>query len=261
MYWGDAETDQQGDTDEASAVKHGATDTNSGTENKEYWSYYYNEDTNENYEQDANAPYPHPPAGPPEAASAEGTPSVPDEVQEAWGAFGAEYFEAFQEAENAWAGDANEDATEGGVYWGEQNPADDDKEKQADEGADAQQSDTSKSEWQGLYDEQGNVYYWNSQTGESKWECPEEWCEIRDEEGNVYYENQKTFRSTWTKPKRFVGISLNVDAEADYNGFKNALYSPGERKMMNEMAGPSPLHKSRVKMQAWGSPPQKKETQ
>jgi hypothetical protein len=71
---------------------------------------------------------------------------------------------------------------------------------------------TSIEEWIECFDEQGNVYYFNEKTSESRWEPPE-WFEDSDPTtGAKYYvhvvmkDSDIEFHSTWTKPKQFARI-------------------------------------------------------
>ena len=76
-------------------------------------------------------------------------------------------------------------------------------------------------EWEELYDESGNVYWYSHATGESSWEVPQEWTdleqvesyaepaassgreeweELYDESGNAYYYNHTTGETSWEPP-------------------------------------------------------------
>lgn len=61
--------------------------------------------------------------------------------------------------------------------------------------------------WERAYDENRNVYYYNSMTGESTWErpvvtpvLPEGWSQAQDDQGNVYYYNIQTQEAKWEFP-------------------------------------------------------------
>lgn len=59
--------------------------------------------------------------------------------------------------------------------------------------------------WQEVQDDQGRVYYYNSETQETSWENPEAassvWKVYTTEEGKEYYYNETTGETTWDKPK------------------------------------------------------------
>ena len=64
--------------------------------------------------------------------------------------------------------------------------------------------ENNQEEWTISYDENGNEYYYNNDTGESSWTKPttldSEWTTSYDENGNEYYVNNITGESRWTLP-------------------------------------------------------------
>ena len=83
---------------------------------------------------------------------------------------------------------------------------------------------------------------WNAITG-SDWNPPT-WVDHYDENMNVYYENTATGESRWEQPSEFIPIIRSQDetanaTEEDNTGGESpldaALFSPGERKMMAEI--------------------------
>eukprot|EP00936_MAST-01D_sp_MAST-1D-sp1_P000826 g826.t1 len=60
--------------------------------------------------------------------------------------------------------------------------------------------------WYEQGDGEGNVYYVNSLTGESKWECDLEWIDYMTAEGDIYYLHIPTGVSQWDMPQAFVPI-------------------------------------------------------
>ncbi|OWZ15757.1 hypothetical protein PHMEG_00010537 [Phytophthora megakarya] len=61
--------------------------------------------------------------------------------------------------------------------------------------------------WEMRHDEaSGQVYYWNSITGETSWDPPPNgsvvhpWTQTFDEEGRIYYLNTETMETRWTPP-------------------------------------------------------------
>ncbi|GEQ66729.1 hypothetical protein JCM33374_g392 [Metschnikowia sp. JCM 33374] len=60
--------------------------------------------------------------------------------------------------------------------------------------------------WQQVQDDQGRVYYYNSETQETSWENPEvknagTWQTYATEDGKEYYYNETTGVTTWDKPE------------------------------------------------------------
>lgn len=60
--------------------------------------------------------------------------------------------------------------------------------------------------WEQVKDDQGRVYYYNSETQETSWENPEAsnslvWKTYTTEDGKEYYYNESTGETTWDKPK------------------------------------------------------------
>ena len=61
-------------------------------------------------------------------------------------------------------------------------------------------------QWQSAYDNDGNIYYYNTTTGVSQYEDPNiqqttnEWAEAYDENGIVYYYNTTTGVSQYESP-------------------------------------------------------------
>lgn len=60
------------------------------------------------------------------------------------------------------------------------------------------------SSWQEVKDDQGRVYYYNTETQETSWENPdaagELWKAYKTEDGKEYYYNAATGETTWDKP-------------------------------------------------------------
>lgn len=57
--------------------------------------------------------------------------------------------------------------------------------------------------WQQATDDQGNVYYYNTETQETSWENPDaasKWKAYSTEDGKEYYYNETTGETTWDKP-------------------------------------------------------------
>lgn len=61
--------------------------------------------------------------------------------------------------------------------------------------------------WEKVTDDEGNEYYYNSETQETSWTNPEvdqsDWQEFSTEDGQKYYYNVKTEETTWDKPEGF----------------------------------------------------------
>lgn len=71
--------------------------------------------------------------------------------------------------------------------------------------------------WSAHYDDEGQLYYYNSQTEESRWDAPEEgfvpakdpatedagpqWVAYKDEKGEEYYYNSVTGQTQWDRPE------------------------------------------------------------
>ena len=102
-------------------------------------------------------------------------------------------------------------------------------------------------EWFEMADASGNVYYWSEQTG-SIWEPPR-WIDQYDESGYTWYENTETGETTWTRPDDYVAIvrdysgaagdpsspSQPPSTERGKSPLDQALYSPGEKKIMSDI--------------------------
>ena len=102
-------------------------------------------------------------------------------------------------------------------------------------------------EWFEMADASGNVYYWSEQTG-SIWEPPR-WIDQYDESGYTWYENTETGETTWTRPNDYVPIvrdysgaagdpsspSQPPTTERGKSPLDQALYSPGEKKIMSDI--------------------------
>jgi len=111
-------------------------------------------------------------------------------------------------------------------------------------------TDEKKNAWEQVTDEQGNVYYYNSQTEVTQWEKPEDfdktadtavavsaaangdgeaeveapaengdtaianngWEMFQDDDGNVYYFNNQTEETQWHKPDGFDDSAVAVEA-------------------------------------------------
>lgn len=122
-----------------------------------------------------------------------------------------------------WHGLAGEDSgTESGAGAGEDDPY------TAEQGAHAQAA-PNKSPWHAVDDGEGNTYYFNEETHESRWDPPpdfadgavtavgaaaatvrysstgvplgEEWHLVHDDDGNVYYFNEETGETQWDTPR------------------------------------------------------------
>jgi len=58
------------------------------------------------------------------------------------------------------------------------------------------------SEWDPQVDQDGNTYYYNVITGETKWSLlDEEWQEADDGNGNIYYYNAVSGETSWDLPE------------------------------------------------------------
>ena len=73
-----------------------------------------------------------------------------------------------------------------------------------------------RSEWDPQYDADGNVYYYNIISGETRWSLDEAetcvWEEYKDESGNVYYQNNVTGNKTYELPEvSLVSLSFLMD--------------------------------------------------
>ena len=109
-------------------------------------------------------------------------------------------------------------------------------------------------EYYEMIDADGNTYYWNAVTG-SDWNPPT-WLDCFDENHNIYYENTETGESVWECPLDFINIIRNDDGmpfddgnigdqfvdendeNDDYNiesPLDDVLFSPGEKKMMESI--------------------------
>lgn len=74
--------------------------------------------------------------------------------------------------------------------------------------------------WQQLYDENGNAYYYDPESGESKWEAPEWVEEVDTESGASYYVKLDPYgahalHSTWSRPQAFAHLIRNAGAYAN----------------------------------------------
>jgi len=110
---------------------------------------------------------------------------------------------------------------------------------------------SSSLEWSAFYDDDGQIYYYNTVTGESSWEAPDQefnpppepsqqeaaatgggeeeggggeagessessaWVAYHDDEGRTYYFNSETEETTWDKPAGFVEASSEVTKTTD----------------------------------------------
>lgn len=57
--------------------------------------------------------------------------------------------------------------------------------------------------WKEAQDDQGRVYYYNTETNETRWDKPEttlEWVTYTTDDGREYYYNEATGETTWDKP-------------------------------------------------------------
>lgn len=71
------------------------------------------------------------------------------------------------------------------------------------------------SEWDPQYDTDGNVYYYNIISGETRWSLTETetcvWEEYKDESGTVYYQNSVSGKKTYELPEVFsLSFSKNL---------------------------------------------------
>lgn len=69
--------------------------------------------------------------------------------------------------------------------------------------------------WEQVKDDQGRVYYYNSETQETSWENPEAsnsllWKTYTTDDGKEYYYNESTGETTWDKPSE-----LDIEAKAN----------------------------------------------
>ena len=83
-----------------------------------------------------------------------------------------------------------------------------------DDGDDAAEEAPAEEEWHELRDEEGNLYYFNAQSGASQWEEPTWVDEVDEDSGVVYYRNTATGESQWARPVDFVPI-MREEACAD----------------------------------------------
>lgn len=73
--------------------------------------------------------------------------------------------------------------------------------------------------WQEVTDDEGRVYYYNSETQETSWVKPEEgdsdskWQAYKTEDGREYYYNEITGETTWEKPEELKS-TVNVENKA-----------------------------------------------
>lgn len=77
--------------------------------------------------------------------------------------------------------------------------------------------------WTELLTDAGDVFYCNTETGESLWEKPPEmggqarqWVQLADDEGNVYYEDKVTGMSQWERPAGFTDPEVAAVAASGF---------------------------------------------
>ena len=93
-------------------------------------------------------------------------------------------------------------------------------------------ADSTSGFWAAYSDEEGNVYYYNSHSGETSWEPPTgwdstevthtdapvterpEWFEQKNPDGHLYYVNTATGESTWQRPTSGDIIALRGELSA-----------------------------------------------
>lgn len=73
--------------------------------------------------------------------------------------------------------------------------------------------------WQEVKDDQGRVYYYNSETQETSWENPEAaaalgWTTYTTDDGKEYYYNNSTGETTWDKPEELTAQSEEKTEES-----------------------------------------------
>jgi len=73
--------------------------------------------------------------------------------------------------------------------------------------------------WYELRDDDGELYYFNSNTGESQWEPPRWFSENDPVSGIMYYVNTSTGEPQWNKPSDYVPVireEVYSTPQADY---------------------------------------------
>ena len=117
-----------------------------------------------------------------------------------------------------WTCDTDYSATDGTNQWGNQEPA-----LAIENGPKVYDPN----EWQTAYDEEGNVYYYNTITGISQYEDPqsqdpeaehlrsqlEQWAQAYDDDGNVYWYNSVSGISQYENPFATAGEPEEVAVE------------------------------------------------
>ena len=84
-----------------------------------------------------------------------------------------------------------------------------------------QQRQVAKSKWQPVATPKGkNLYFWNTETGESQWEAPLWMDEVDTTSGAVYYVNTNSGETQWDKPFGFVPVVRHRDVSLTPEGSK-----------------------------------------
>ena len=104
---------------------------------------------------------------------------------------------------------------------------------------------TSRGQWEEKVDGENRSYFYNSETGESRWDAPEEaavdvgWEERFDENSNrAYYYHRQTGEVTWHKPE--AAVASNVSPAASEGTWEEKVDpTTGSTYYFNAMTGES----------------------
>jgi len=117
-----------------------------------------------------------------------------------------------------------------------------------------QQQQSIESKWTAEQDEEGKTYYYNAETGESRWEMPDElndesqhqseekdgnssnaaqskpeWTQEKDEDGSVYYYDSVNNVTQWEKPDDFDAPKEGTVSEAKDQRGEDKSKTPGAK--------------------------------